>query len=103
MAREIDALTFKPMNGHKAMTWDRSLLAGYTDGMLIIHKGRVVYERYFGCLREDGKHAIMSMTLSITGRQARHRLEGPSAPSRSADSSPRFLASSQHPPRRGGC
>ena len=66
-AREIDALTFKPMNSDKAMTWEESLFANYTDGMLIIHKGRVVYERYFGCLREDGKHAIMSMTKSITG------------------------------------
>ena len=35
--------------------------------MLIIHEGRVVYERYFGCLEEDGKHAIMSMTKSVTG------------------------------------
>jgi CubicO group peptidase (beta-lactamase class C family) len=67
VAREIDALTFKPMNSDKAMTWEESLFANYTDGMLIIHKGRVVYERYFGCLREDGKHAIMSMTKSITG------------------------------------
>lgn len=67
MAREIDALTFKPMGGDKAMTWEESLFANYTDGMLIIHKGRIVYERYFGCLREDGKHAIMSMTKSITG------------------------------------
>lgn len=67
MAREIDALSFKPMNGGKAMTWEESLFANYTDGLLIIHKGRVVYERYFGCLREDGKHAIMSMTKSITG------------------------------------
>jgi len=67
MAREIDALTFTPMNGGKAMTWEASLFANYTDGMLIIHKGRVVYERYFGCLKEDGKHAIMSMTKSITG------------------------------------
>ena len=67
MARKIDALTFTPMNGGKAMTWEESLFANYTDGMLIIHKGRVVYERYFGCLKEDGKHAIMSMTKSITG------------------------------------
>jgi CubicO group peptidase (beta-lactamase class C family) len=67
MAREIDALTFTPMNGGRAMTWEESLFANYTDGLLIIHKGWVVYERYFGCLREDGKHAIMSMTKSITG------------------------------------
>ena len=49
------------------MTWNESLSANYTDGMLIIHKGRVVYERYFGCLDETGKHAAMSMTKSLTG------------------------------------
>lgn len=65
--QKIDALTFKPMNAEEPMTWEESLYANYTDGILIIHKGRVVYERYFGCLEEDGKHAAMSMTKSITG------------------------------------
>lgn len=64
---EIDALTFMPIDGDSPMTWEESLYANYTDGMLILHEGRVVYERYFGCLEEDGKHAIMSMTKSITG------------------------------------
>jgi CubicO group peptidase (beta-lactamase class C family) len=63
----IDALTFTPMNSDEEMTWGESLYANYTDGMLIIHKGRIVYERYFGCLDEDGKHAAMSMTKSVTG------------------------------------
>lgn len=67
MHQQIDALTFTPMNSDETMTWEESLYANYTDGMLIIHKGEVVYERYFGCLEEDGKHAIMSMTKSITG------------------------------------
>ncbi|MBU2537769.1 MAG: beta-lactamase family protein [Proteobacteria bacterium] len=63
----IDAVTFTPMDGGKAMTWKESLSANYTDGILILHKGRVVYEKYFGCLDEMGKHAAMSMTKSITG------------------------------------
>jgi hypothetical protein len=67
LRQQIDALIFAPMNGDEAMTWETSLYANYTDGMLVIHKGEVVYERYFGCLEEDGKHAIMSMTKSITG------------------------------------
>ena len=67
LARDIDALTFMPINGTEEMTWEASLFANYTDGMLILHKGEVVYERYFGCLGEEGKHAIMSMTKSITG------------------------------------
>ena len=63
MRQQIDSLTFMPIDGTAEMTWEESLHANYTDGMLIMHKG----ERYFGCLEEDGKHAIMSMTKSITG------------------------------------
>ncbi|MEM0978302.1 MAG: serine hydrolase [Pseudomonadota bacterium] len=64
---EIDALSFTVMNSSDTMTWEESLFANYTDGMLILHKGEIVYERYFGCLEETGKHAAMSMTKSITG------------------------------------
>ncbi len=64
---QIDALTFTPQSSEAQMTWEQSLYANYTDGMLIMHRGEVVYERYFGCLEEDSKHAIMSMTKSFTG------------------------------------
>lgn len=67
LRQQIDALTFTPQNSDAEMTWEESLYANYTDGMLILHEGEVVYERYFGCLEEDGKHAIMSMTKSFTG------------------------------------
>ncbi|MCL7945319.1 serine hydrolase domain-containing protein [Marinobacter sp. ATCH36] len=63
----IDAVTFTPAGAGKSMTWKESLSANYTDGILILHKGRVVYEKYFGCLDEMAKHAAMSMTKSITG------------------------------------
>jgi hypothetical protein len=63
----IDALTFTPTGSDAEMTWEQSLSANYTDGLLILHRGRVVYERYSGCLEEDGLHAAMSMTKSLTG------------------------------------
>ena len=63
----IDALTFRPPDGREAMTWKESLSVNYTDGMLILHEGKIVYERYFGCLDEAGKHGAMSMTKSLTG------------------------------------
>ncbi|MGB5492952.1 MAG: serine hydrolase, partial [Sedimenticolaceae bacterium] len=63
----IDALTFRPMGGDEEMTWRESLSANYTDGMLIFHRGKIVYERYLGCLDETGKHGAMSMTKSLTG------------------------------------
>ena len=67
LRQAIDALTFTPMHGDAPMTWAESLDANYTDGILVLHRGHVVYERYFGCLEEDGQHAAMSMTKSITG------------------------------------
>ncbi len=63
----IDAVTFTPMTGGKQITWKASLSVNYTDGILILHKGRIVYEKYVGCLDELGKHAAMSMTKSMTG------------------------------------
>jgi CubicO group peptidase (beta-lactamase class C family) len=63
----IDALTFKPIGSDEEMTWRESLSANYTDGMLVLHEGKIVYERYFGCLDEAGKHAAMSMTKSLVG------------------------------------
>lgn len=63
----IDSLRFTPLGGTEPMTWAESLSSNYTDGILILHKGRVVYEKYFGCLDEASKHAAMSMTKSLTG------------------------------------
>ena len=64
---DIDDVRFMPLGGAEPMTWKQSLSENYTDGILIIHEGKVVYERYFGCLNEMGKHAAMSMTKSLTG------------------------------------
>ena len=35
------------------MTWADSLVANYTDGIVILHRGRIVYERYFGALTSE--------------------------------------------------
>jgi CubicO group peptidase (beta-lactamase class C family) len=63
----IDALTFTPLGGGAPMTWAQSLSANYTDGIVILHDGVVVYERYAGCLGDAGKHGAMSVTKSLTG------------------------------------
>ena len=63
----IDSVTFTPLRGDKPMSWKQALGANYTDGLLVMHKGKVVYEHYAGCLDEAGKHAAMSMTKSMTG------------------------------------
>jgi hypothetical protein len=63
----IDKVTFTPLGGGAPMTWEAALDANYTDGVLVLHEGRVVYERYLGCLDRAGQHAAMSMTKSLTG------------------------------------
>lgn len=63
----IDEITFTPLGDKVPMTWKESLSKNFTDGILIIHKGKIVNERYFGALNEAGKHAAMSMTKSLTG------------------------------------
>lgn len=68
--KNIDALSFKPTNSNQTMTWQASLEQNYTDGILVLHRGKIVYERYFGALNADAKHAAMSVTKSFTGTLA---------------------------------
>jgi CubicO group peptidase (beta-lactamase class C family) len=63
----IDAITFRPLQANKDITWEESLWQNYTDGILILHRGRIVYERYMGALTPDKQHAAMSLTKSLTG------------------------------------
>ncbi len=65
--RSIDAVRFTPLDGGGRMTWAESLAANYTDGIVILHDGILVYERYAGCLGEAGQHGAMSVTKSLTG------------------------------------
>lgn len=69
-SNEIDALTFVPLGGGEPMTWQQSLQANYTDRIIILHRGKLVYERYFGVLKPQGQHAAMSITKTFTGTLA---------------------------------
>jgi len=70
MRDNIDALCFMPLGGAKPMTWAESLTANYTDGIIVLHEGRIVYERYFGVLKPEGQHAAMSVTKTFIGTLA---------------------------------
>jgi CubicO group peptidase (beta-lactamase class C family) len=62
---DIDAVTFEPIGRTDAMTWAQSLDANYTDSILILHRGRIVYERYFGVATPDRPHIAFSVTKSF--------------------------------------
>jgi len=67
---DIDAITFQPMNRAAKMTWAESLDANYTDGILVLHRGRIVYERYFGVLKPDVQHIAFSVSKSFVATLA---------------------------------
>ena len=63
----LDAITFTPLGGGKDMSFAESFSANYADGIVVLHEGKVVYERYAGCLDKAGQHGAMSVTKSLTG------------------------------------
>jgi CubicO group peptidase (beta-lactamase class C family) len=66
----LDGLTFTPIGGTETITWSESLAANYTDGIVVLHDGRIVYERYFGALGEAVPHIAFSVTKSFIGTLA---------------------------------
>jgi hypothetical protein len=67
---DLDDVSFTPMNGDQPMTWRQSLDVNYTDGIVVLHRGRIVYERYFGVLKPEGQHGAMSVTKTFVGTLA---------------------------------
>lgn len=65
----IDALAFTDLDG-RPRTWASALPDTYTDGMLVLHRGRCVYERYLGALRPELPHACFSITKSYVATLA---------------------------------
>jgi CubicO group peptidase (beta-lactamase class C family) len=66
---DIDTLRFKTLRGQE-ISWADSLGLNYTDGIVVLHKGRIVYERYFGALAPGGQHIAFSVTKSFVGTLA---------------------------------
>ncbi|AZO07410.1 MAG: serine hydrolase [Mesorhizobium sp.] len=66
---DIDALTFTDADG-RPRRFDEALLDTFTDGCLVLHRGHIVYERYFGALERHVPHSCQSITKSYAGTLA---------------------------------
>lgn len=64
---DIDEVTFTPWGATESMTWQESLEANFTDGIVVLHHGKMVYEKFFGCLSPTNRHGAMSLTKSFVG------------------------------------
>ena len=67
--KDLDKITFKEKSGSE-LTWRKSLDLTYTDGILVLHKGKIVYERYLGALAPERPHIAFSVTKSYVGTLA---------------------------------
>lgn len=63
---DLDAIEFKDMMGN-LLTWEQSLQLNYTDGIVVLHRGKIVYEKYFGALSPEKQHVSFSVTKSFVG------------------------------------
>ena len=66
---EIDQLPFDNLDG-RACRWGGSLPDTYTDGIVVLHRGRIVHQRYFGALEPQRPHACFSITKSYAATVA---------------------------------
>ncbi len=67
--KDLDAVSYADMDG-KPRTWKEMLALTYTDGVVVMHKGKIVYEKNMGALASDGSHIAMSVTKSFVGTLA---------------------------------
>ena len=64
---DIDSVMFQPIGRSDSMSWAQSLDANYTDGIVVLHRGHIVHERYFGALSAQRQHIAWSVTKSFFG------------------------------------
>lgn len=64
--RDLDGLRFDDGQGRQLdlLGWQRST---YTDALLVLHRGRLVYERYDAGMQTQQPHALWSLSKSLIG------------------------------------
>ncbi|MFT3725548.1 MAG: serine hydrolase [Hyphomonadaceae bacterium] len=66
LRRDIDSIAFTTMEGGQ-MTFAQALDAMFTDGIVILHRGTLVYEAYRGALEPHLPHIAFSVSKSFVG------------------------------------
>jgi CubicO group peptidase (beta-lactamase class C family) len=69
MPQDLGGIAFERLNGTQS-TIEAFLDDSYTDGFLVLHKGHIVFERYFNGMSERTLHLSQSVAKSVTGAAA---------------------------------
>jgi CubicO group peptidase (beta-lactamase class C family) len=65
----LGSIKLTTMDG-RAINFDQALAETYADGIVVLHRGRLVFERYFGALEPHRQHIAMSVSKSFGGALA---------------------------------
>jgi CubicO group peptidase (beta-lactamase class C family) len=67
--RDLSAVTYRNYAGD-TFSFDQMVELSYTDGIIVLHQGRVIYERYLNGMQPHTLHAWASGSKSMTGTVA---------------------------------
>jgi CubicO group peptidase (beta-lactamase class C family) len=67
--RDLGSVKLTTLDG-APMTFEEALQKTYADGIVVLHKGKIVYERYFGAGGPQRPHSAFSLTKSFVGTLA---------------------------------
>ncbi len=73
-ALDLDALVLQ-LPGGRSASLEQYLTDNRVDGLLVLHRGRVVYERYFDGMDARDAHSWASMSKSVIGLLAAQLIE----------------------------
>lgn len=65
-SRQMENIAFQDKNDKQISIedWQKNT---YTDGLLVLHKGKIVYQKYHSGMRAETPHALWSLSKSFTG------------------------------------
>lgn len=64
---DLADVRFVPTDHEEAIRFEDSLVEGFTDGIMVVHRGEVVFERWFGVTGPETRHIAFSVTKSFVG------------------------------------
>jgi len=67
---DLSKLVFTTPKKNKKMSVAKMLETTYTDGFIVLHDGKVVFEKYYNGMTPDTRHLLMSVSKSVTGTLA---------------------------------
>lgn len=64
--QDLTGISFKTRDG-RTTTVGAHINHSYTDGLMVLHQGKVVFENYYDGLRDDSLHLSQSVCKSVVG------------------------------------